>query len=65
MSMNDVHSFSDVNVPQKWQIAKYTNPSSLIVQNRIWNIVNFEAIDKISNALSISISMSDNDDFMA
>lgn len=60
VGMDYRNSLPNKYVPEQWQTVKESRGCRLVVHDSQRQIINFEAIGEITDALSISISMGDN-----
>lgn len=64
VGMNYGNSLPNKYVPEQWQTMKESCGCRLVVHDSERQIINFEAIGEVTDALSISISMGDNYDLV-
>lgn len=65
VGMDYRNSLPNKYVPEQWQAVKESRGCRLVVHDSQRQIVNFEAIGEVTDALSISISMGDSYDFVS
>lgn len=60
MRVNDIDIFTNHNVSENGEEAKDCGQRCFIINDQVRNIVDFEAIGKVSNAFSVFVGMRDN-----
>lgn len=65
MPMNDLNSLTDADVTQRRKEGEDGGKGSLAVNDKERDVVDFESVIKIANALAIVVAMRDDNDFVA
>lgn len=64
MTMHNLNLFSDYDVSKNGEKRKHRWHRCFSIDNKKWNMVDFETIRQIANALPAFVGMSDDNDFV-
>lgn len=65
MTVNNLNLFPNENISEHWEERKNGRESCFSVDNKEWDMVDFEAVGEVSYAGPTFVRVGDDDDFMS